>query len=111
MYKVKQPTIRVDLQKEKHNVGTYLPNKIFRIFARLNPNTKKGKAMATITLQYDARNTIFKQLIQLFISLGGKVKIEDEEKNGTIREAIKDYESGNSVKCKDFDDYLVKINS
>ena len=35
--------------------------------------------MATITLEYDGRNTVFKQLIQLFISLGGKVKIIGED--------------------------------
>lgn len=30
--------------------------------------------MATITLEYDGRSTVFQQLIQLFVSLGGKVK-------------------------------------
>lgn len=38
--------------------------------------------MATITLQYDARNTIFKQLIQLFISLGGKVEVKEDDALG-----------------------------
>lgn len=38
--------------------------------------------MATITLQYDARNTIFKQLIQLFISLGGKVEVKEDDAIG-----------------------------
>ena len=34
--------------------------------------------MATITLQYDGRNTAFKQLIQLFLTLGGRV-VEEKE--------------------------------
>ncbi len=36
--------------------------------------------MATITLEYDGRNTVFNQLIQLFISLGGKVKTIGKDK-------------------------------
>lgn len=34
--------------------------------------------MATITLQYDGRNTALKQLIQLFQTLGGRV-VEEKE--------------------------------
>ena len=46
---------------------------------------RKEEIMATVTLQYDERNTIFKQLIQLFISLGGKV--ETKKKNAISPEA------------------------
>ena len=35
--------------------------------------------MATITVQYDARNTAFKHLLQLIIDMGGKItKVEDK---------------------------------
>lgn len=65
--------------------------------------------MATITVQYDARNTAFKHVINLILSLGGK--ITQVEKKSGIDEAIDDIKNGRTEKCKDFNDYLSKINS
>lgn len=62
---------------------------------------RKEDIMATVTLKYDARNTIFKQLIQLFISLGGEV--ETKEKNTVspeAREIAKRYSDVKSGKVK-----------
>jgi len=58
--------------------------------------------MATITLQYDARNSALKQLIQLFQTLGGRVVTEKEpDYNPEIVEKVKKgREEFRKGKCK-----------
>ena len=58
--------------------------------------------MATITLEYDGRNIVFKKLIEAFIALGATAKLD---------KAIEDIEKGRITECKDFDDFLKKINA
>ena len=45
--------------------------------------------MATITLEYDGRNIVFKKLIEAFIALGATAKVEKKKPNG-LDKAIED---------------------
>ena len=66
---------------------------------------KKRPIMATITLQYDGRNTAFKQLIQLFLTLGGRI-VEDTEPKydpemvAKVRKGREDFRKGKCVTIK-----------
>lgn len=63
--------------------------------------------MATITVQYDARNTAFEHLIQLIIKLGGKVT-RAEKKSG-LDEAMDDLKAGRVHKAKNVNDMMKQI--
>lgn len=61
--------------------------------------------MATIKLQYDGRNAAFKQLIQLFLTLGGRVVEEkepqyDPEIVAKVRRGREDFKKGKCVTIK-----------
>ena len=75
-----------------------------RIFAAL---IKKVTIMATYTINNNERTTFGKQLLLFLKGLG---IIVESPKKGSFSEAIADYKTGNTTKCKDFDDYLKKIN-
>ena len=60
--------------------------------------------MATITLEYDGRNTAIKQLIDVLLTLSAKERKGYDE---TMR-AIADYCSGNVTVCDSSEDYLKK---
>ena len=64
--------------------------------------------MATYTININERTSAGKALLNYLLSIGA---IVEPKKKGSIEEAIQDYESGRTTKCKDFDDYLKKINS
>ena len=49
--------------------------------------------MATITLEYDGRNIVFKKLIEAFIALGATAKVEKKRPNG-LDKAIENIEKG-----------------
>jgi len=67
--------------------------------------------METITLQYDASNPAIKGLIAALLKLDGISKAKTKKKKSGLDEAIDDFKNGRTTKCKDFDDYLKKINS
>jgi UDP-glucose 6-dehydrogenase len=65
------------------------------------------QTMATITLEYDGRNSAIKQLIGLLLTLGAKeLKGYDE-----TMQAISDYRNGNVTVCDSFEDYLKKVHA
>lgn len=64
------------------------------IFALKKNIKKKELNMATITLEYDGRNTVFNQLIKLFVSLGGKVKTASSKEAKEIAECCAGVKSG-----------------
>lgn len=64
--------------------------------------------MATYTIKINERTTFGKQLLLFLTGLG---LISEAPKATPIDEAIDDYKKGRSTKCKDFDDYLKKINA
>ena len=64
--------------------------------------------MATATIEYDGRNTAMKKLLELFITLGGKVIEQNgtKPKKGSLDEAIAEYRSGKTYKAKDAHDLI-----
>ena len=64
--------------------------------------------MATATLEYDGRSTAMRKLIELFITLGGKVTEQNsaKPKKGSLDEAIAEYRSGKTYKAKDAHDLI-----
>ena len=67
--------------------------------------SKRIRDMTSITLDYDEKNLIIKKLIEAIIALGANEWINELDK------AIMEVESGDTIKCKDFDDYLTKMNA
>ncbi len=65
------------------------------------------KIMATITLEYDGRNSAIKQLIGVLLMLGAKEKKGYDE----TMQAMADYRDGNVTVCDSFEDYLKKVHS
>lgn len=70
----------------------------------------KQKTMETITLQYDATNPALKGLIAALLKFDGISKVRATKKKSGLDEAIDDFKHGRTTKCRDFDDYLAKIN-
>ena len=62
--------------------------------------------MATITLEYDGRNSAIKQLIGVLITLGAK---EKKGYDDTLQ-AINDVRKGNVTVCDSFEDYLKRVH-
>ena len=65
--------------------------------------------MATATIEYDGRSTAMKKLLELFITLGGKVteqQSKTKSKKGSLDEAIAEYRSGKTYKAKDAHDLI-----
>lgn len=62
--------------------------------------------MATITLEYDARNAAIKKILEAIILLGVKVKVEKSE----LEKSIEDVERGRTHKAKSVKDLMQKIN-
>jgi hypothetical protein len=70
--------------------------------------------MATITLEYNTRNEIAKKTIEYILSLGiFRVKSVANaviKKTAALDKAIEELETGKTVHCDNFDDYLKKVN-
>lgn len=66
--------------------------------------------MATYTINLNERTSAGKALLNYLFSLGVLNREPARRKRG-IDQAIEDFNTGNTVKCKDFDDYLKKVNS
>ena len=61
--------------------------------------------MTSITLDYDEKNLVIKKLIEAILALGAKERMNE------LDEAIREVEEGNTIRCKDFNDYLAKMNA
>jgi hypothetical protein len=65
--------------------------------------------MATITLEYNARNSMANKIIEIIIAMDNVFKVKTTTKPSNIditRKAIQDIETGNVVTCVSYDDYL-----
>ena len=65
--------------------------------------------MATITLEYNARNNVANRIIEIIIAMDNvfKVKTPETTNAGTLtRKAIQDVEKGNVTTCASYEDYL-----
>lgn len=71
-------------------------------------NIKKKETMATITLEYDAQNSILTQLLDICVSLGAKIKKPRKKMSG-IEEALEDERCGRIYSAKNVDDMLQQI--
>lgn len=66
--------------------------------------------MATITLEYDARNTNFKKLIDVLVSIGAKiVQPQPKAKKCGLDEALEDIEHGRIYKADSVEDMMKQI--
>ena len=69
--------------------------------------------MATITLQYDARNVSIKKLLEVIVSLGGKVenaaKVQEKTGYDATLQAIKEVKEGKVVHYKNFNEFKEKM--
>ena len=65
--------------------------------------------MATITLEYNARNNVAKKIIEIILAMDEVFKVKTSAKASNInitRKAIQDIENGNVITCISYDDYL-----
>jgi len=64
--------------------------------------------MATITLEYNARNSMASKMIEIIMAMDVfKVKTPTKTSNIDLtRKAIQDIENGNIVTCESYEDYL-----
>lgn len=64
--------------------------------------------MATITLKYDAHNSIARKALDLLLSLSLKIFVVDEHTD-ELKKSIEDVEAGKTYKAKDAKDLMRKI--
>ena len=65
--------------------------------------------MATITLEYNARNKAANKIIEIITAMDDVFKVKTPDKASYInltRKAIQDVEAGNVVTCVSYEDYL-----
>ena len=65
--------------------------------------------MATITLEYNARNSMANKIIEIILSMDKVFKVRTPVKTSNIdltRKAIQDIENGDVVTCASYEDYL-----
>ncbi|MCQ2959558.1 MAG: hypothetical protein MJ198_05145 [Bacteroidales bacterium] len=67
--------------------------------------------MATITLEYDARNSVVKKIFEVLFSLGVKPvdNKKPQEPNSTTKKAIDEARKGRVIRCGGFDDYKKEL--
>ena len=65
--------------------------------------------MATITLEYNIRNSIANRIIDMILAMDNVFKVKNHvttsSRSFTLK-AIQDVEQGNVVTCESYDDYL-----
>ena len=69
--------------------------------------------MAQITLEYNARNSTAKKIIEIIRAMDNvfKVKTNVEANSRKLtRKAIQDVENGNVVVCESYEDYLIQTS-
>ena len=65
--------------------------------------------MASITLEYDGRNTAIKKAIDLILYLGAKVKEPKAKSTNGLDEALEDIEAGRVFEADSVDDMMKQI--
>jgi hypothetical protein len=69
--------------------------------------------MAAITLEYNTRNAMARKTIEYILSLGiFSVKSATNAvatKEAALDKAVEELETGKTVRCENFDDYLKKV--
>ena len=65
--------------------------------------------MASITLEYNARNNVAKRIIEIILSMDKVFKVKTYvaiSDNSLTCKAIRDADKGNIVTCETYEDYL-----
>jgi hypothetical protein len=65
--------------------------------------------MATITLEYNARNSMANKMIEIIMAMDNVFKVKDNAQTSNLnitKQAIEDVEKGNVITCDSYDDYL-----
>ena len=65
--------------------------------------------MATITLEYNTRNSTANKIIEIIMAMDNVFKVKAPVKTSNIdltRKAIQDVEDGNIITCTSYEDYL-----
>ena len=65
--------------------------------------------MASITLEYDARNSAAKKIIEIITAMDNVFKVKTHKTTSSsalTRKALKDVEKGNVISCETYEDYL-----
>ena len=65
--------------------------------------------MATITLEYDGRNSTINKLIDVLIGLGAKVSTQPQTKKCGLDESLEDIKAGRVYHAKDVDDMFKQL--
>ena len=69
--------------------------------------------MATITLEYNARNSMANKIIEIILAMDNVFKVKTSVNTNNIdltRKAIQDIENGNIVTCASYEEYLKHTN-
>lgn len=69
----------------------------------------EDKTMATITLEYDGRNSMINKLIDVLIGLGAKVSTQPKTKKCGLDESLEDIKAGRVREIKDVNAYFKKL--
>ena len=65
--------------------------------------------MASITLEYNARNSAAKRVIEVITAMDDVFKVKAHAPTSSsvlTRKAIQDVENGNVISCENYEDYL-----
>ena len=65
--------------------------------------------MATITLEYNARNGMANKIIEIIMAMDNVFKVKTPTEISSMnltRKAIQDVEKGNVITCASYEDYL-----
>jgi len=64
--------------------------------------------MATVTLEYNARNSVANKIIDIIMAMDNvfKVKTHTAGNSALTRKAIQDVEKGDVITCGSYEDYL-----
>ena len=65
--------------------------------------------MATITLEYDGRNSTINKLSDVLIGLGAKVSTQPKTKKCGLDESLEDIKAGRVYHAKDVDDMFKQL--
>lgn len=65
--------------------------------------------MATVTLEYDARNKVFEKLIEALIALGAKRTDDNKKRKCAVDESLDDIKAGKVTTYKSSEELFKKL--
>jgi len=82
--------------------------RLIRLFNVFLSAVKKYKNMATVTLEYNPRNSTASKILDVIMAMDNVFKVKTPVKTSSYltRKAIEDVEKGNIITCGSYEDYL-----